>query len=124
VNVSSGSATRPSPGWTSYAASKAGVVQLTRSLALELDGTGVSVVAYNPGAMDTEMQERIRRTPAADFPRAEEYREMEREGRLRDPKDAARAITYLALATTERNGQALQFDDADLARAVEDALPG
>ena len=124
VNVSSGSATRPSAGWTAYSAAKAAVVQLTRSLALELEGTGVTACAFNPGAMDTEMQERIRRTPTSDFPRADEYRAAAREGRLLDPKAPARAIAYLVLAATERNGQVLQYDDEELRRTVESALPG
>jgi len=124
VNISSGAATRPSPGWTAYSASKAGVVQMTRSLAIELEGTGVTACAYNPGPLDTEMQERIRRLSTTDFPRADEYRQLEHEGKLRDPKDAARAIAYLSLPATLRSGESLQYDDADLARAVEAALPG
>jgi NAD(P)-dependent dehydrogenase (short-subunit alcohol dehydrogenase family) len=74
--------------------------------------------------MDTEMQERIRRASPSDFPRADEYREAAKEGRLVDPKAPARAIAYLALPTTERNGQVLQYDDEELRRAVESALPG
>ncbi len=124
VNTSSGTAAKPRPGWTAYSASKAAVVQLTRGLALELEGTGVTACAYNPGPMDTEMQERIRRTSSEDFPHAEEYRQLEREGKLIDPKIPARAIAYLALPSTRRNGQALQYDDPDLVRAVEAALPG
>jgi 3-oxoacyl-[acyl-carrier protein] reductase len=124
VNISSGSATRPSAGWTAYSAAKAAVVQLTRSLALELEGTGVTACAFNPGAMDTEMQERIRRTPASDFPRADEFRATARDGGLVDPKTPARAIAYLALPNTEQNGQVLQYDDEALRRAVERALPG
>ncbi|HEV8655033.1 MAG TPA: SDR family oxidoreductase [Candidatus Limnocylindria bacterium] len=124
VNISSGSATRPSAGWTAYSGAKAAVVQLTRSLALEVEGTGVTACAFNPGAMDTEMQERIRRTSPSDFPRAEEYREAAREGRLVDPKAPARAIAYLVLPSTQRNGQVLQHDDQDLHGAVESALPG
>jgi 3-oxoacyl-[acyl-carrier protein] reductase len=123
VNISSGSATRPSAGWTAYSAAKAAVVQLTRSLALELEGTGVTACAFNPGAMDTDMQERIRRTAASDFPRADEYRAAAREGRLVDPKAPARAIAYLSLPSTQQNGQVLQYDDEDLRRAVEGALP-
>ena len=122
VNISSGSATRPSPGWTAYSAGKAGVVQMTRSLGLELEGTGVTACAYNPGAMDTEMQERLRRMDASDFPRADEFRRMQREGQLIDPMQAARVVAYLALPSTQRNGQALQYDDPELQRAAEAAL--
>jgi 3-oxoacyl-[acyl-carrier protein] reductase len=122
VNISSGSATRPSPGWTAYSAGKAGVVQMTRSLGLELEGTGVTACVYDPGAMDTEMQERLRRMDVSDFPRAEEFRQLQREGRLIDPKRAARVVAYLALPTTQRNGQALGHDDPELQRAAEAAL--
>ena len=123
VNISSSSATRPSAGLTAYSASKAGVVHLTRSLALELEGTGVTAVAYNPGHMDTEMQARLRRHSTADFPRADEYRQLESEGKLIDPKRAARVVAYLTLPDTRRNGQALSSDDEDLAAAVDEALP-
>jgi len=122
VNISSGAASRPSAGITAYGASKAAVVQLTRALALELEGTGVTVAAYDPGHLDTDMQERIRRVSTADFPRADEYRQMQREGRLIDPKIAARVVAYLVLPATHRNGEALSFDEPDLARAAEDAL--
>jgi NAD(P)-dependent dehydrogenase (short-subunit alcohol dehydrogenase family) len=121
VNITSTSATNPGRGWTAYSAGKAAVVQLTRSLALEIEGSGVTACAYNPGPIDTEMQERLRRTNE-DFARADEFRQLQKEGRLRDPKRAARDVAYLVLATTERNGQHVQHDDAELARAVEAAL--
>ena len=123
VNITSSSATRPTAGATAYAASKAGVVQFTKSLALELESTGVTACAYNPGPMDTEMQEKLRRMSTADYPRADEHRQLEREGKLIDPRRAARVIAYLTLPATHRNGQALEHDDGDLARAVEEALP-
>jgi benzil reductase ((S)-benzoin forming) len=123
MNVSSTAATRPGSGLTAYSAAKAGVVQMTRSLALEIEGTGVTAVAYDPGPMDTEMQERLRRAVGEDFARADEFQQMQREGRLRDPKQAARDIAYLVLPATQRNGQALEWSDQDFARAVKAALP-
>jgi hypothetical protein len=68
------------------------------------------------------MQERIRRLSTEDFPRADEFRQMQREGRLIDPKIAARVVAYLGLPATQRNGEALRFDEPDLTRAAEDAL--
>lgn len=48
VNIASASATQPRPGMAAYAASKGGVVSLTRSLALDL-GPSVRVNAVAPG---------------------------------------------------------------------------
>jgi len=55
INVSSISATLGSPKAVGYAASKAGLEALTRSLAEELRGSGVFVAAVSPGSVDTDM---------------------------------------------------------------------
>ena len=96
---------------------------MTRGLALELEGTGVTANAFNPGYMDTDMQERIRRTSTADFPRSDEYRAAQREGKLSDPKVPARAVAYLVLPSTQRSGEALEWSDEALRRQVETAIP-
>ena len=119
VNISSSSAQRPSPVWTAYSAGKDAVDQLTRALALELEETGVTACALYPGYMDTPMQERIRRARVADFPRVEEFRELQRAGKLRDPHEPARAVAYLSSARAERNGQIVEFSDEALQREVE-----
>jgi NAD(P)-dependent dehydrogenase (short-subunit alcohol dehydrogenase family) len=96
---------------------------MMRSLALELDGTGVTANAFNPGYMDTEMQERIRRTSTADFPRSDEYRVAEREGKLKDPKEPARGVAYLVLPSTQRNGEHLEWADDALRGEMERIVP-
>lgn len=55
VHVSSDAAVEPYPRWGAYAASKAAQDQLSRVLAAELEGTGVRVLAVDPGEMDTKM---------------------------------------------------------------------
>ena len=55
VNITSPSATMPLPGQANYAASKAGLVGLTRALARELAPHGVLVNAVSPGMIDTDM---------------------------------------------------------------------
>jgi 3-oxoacyl-[acyl-carrier protein] reductase len=59
INMSGGGATAPLPNFSLYAVSKAGVIRLTDTLALELKGTGVRVNAIAPGAIDTRLQDEV-----------------------------------------------------------------
>jgi len=55
VHVSSDAAVEAYPRWGAYGVSKAAQDHLSRILAAELDGTGVRVLAIDPGEMDTKM---------------------------------------------------------------------
>jgi len=55
VNLSSVSGIRGRPGQANYAASKAAIIGLTRSMALEVADTGVCVNAVAPGFITTDM---------------------------------------------------------------------
>lgn len=55
VNVASAVALRGNAGQAAYAASKSGLVGLTRSLAREVGGRGITVNAVCPGVIETDM---------------------------------------------------------------------
>jgi NAD(P)-dependent dehydrogenase (short-subunit alcohol dehydrogenase family) len=84
VNITSDAAVEGYPGWGVYGASKAALEGLTRSWAAELAGSGVRILAVDPGDMDTDMH----RTAIPDADPAE----------LRDPADVAEAILRLVVA--------------------------
>lgn len=90
VNVSSAVALRGNPGQTAYAASKAGLVGMTRSLAREVGGRGITVNAVCPGVIETEMTgempEAVRERLIAETPA----------GRGGDPAEVAAIIRFLA----------------------------
>jgi NAD(P)-dependent dehydrogenase (short-subunit alcohol dehydrogenase family) len=55
INIISDAGINAYPGWGGYGASKAALEHASRTLAAELEGTGVRVFAIDPGDMDTEM---------------------------------------------------------------------
>ena len=59
INLSGGGATAPLPGLSAYAASKAAVVRLTETLAIEWAGDGISVNAVAPGALNTRLLDEV-----------------------------------------------------------------
>ncbi|MEM9781458.1 MAG: SDR family oxidoreductase [Pseudomonadota bacterium] len=60
VNISSGAASNPLEGWSSYCSSKAGAAMLTRAAHREVGGRGVNVIGLSPGTVATEMQRVIK----------------------------------------------------------------
>ena len=56
INISSQLAHKGGEGMAHYAAAKAGILGLTRSLALRGDGDNIAVNAICPGPLDTDMK--------------------------------------------------------------------
>ncbi|MEI7999335.1 MAG: SDR family oxidoreductase [Candidatus Omnitrophota bacterium] len=59
INLSGGGATAPLPFISAYAASKAGVVRLTETLAVECQAFKIDVNAMAPGALNTRLLEEV-----------------------------------------------------------------
>jgi NAD(P)-dependent dehydrogenase (short-subunit alcohol dehydrogenase family) len=88
VNVGSVSGIRPSPGTAAYGAAKAGLLSLTRSLAIEW-APRVRVVAVTPGLVATEHAEEH-------YPDFEAIAKTVPLGRFGSPEDVADAVLFLA----------------------------
>ena len=92
LNASSFAAIIPAVGGAAYAASKAAVLSLTRVLAGELGPWNVTVNAYAPGMIPTEMNHFAER-PEADQKRLLDTLTLRRWG---EPKDVANLLCFLA----------------------------
>ena len=105
VNVSSIVGIAGNAGQTNYAAAKAGVIALTKSLAQEVGSRGITVNAVAPGFIETEM--------TAHLPEAQRQRMLDHValGRAGTPEDVAAVIGFLCTpAAGYVTGQVLVVD--------------
>lgn len=90
INIASQLAIKGAPGLAHYCASKAGVIALTKALALEVSPLGVLVNAIAPGPINTPMTDRMsetwKRQKAAELPL----------GRFGNPEEVAPTAVLLA----------------------------
>ena len=89
INLSSVVGVVGNAGQVNYAASKAGIIGMTKSLAKELGSRGVTVNAVAPGFVQTDIRvlgEEMKESLQQTIPM----------GRLGDPEDIANAVAFLA----------------------------
>jgi 3-oxoacyl-[acyl-carrier protein] reductase len=105
INISSIAGLIGNAGQANYAASKAGLIGLTKTLARELASRGITVNAVAPGLIETDMttvlSDEVRQNILKNVPL----------GKLGEPEDIAGAVAYLASAEAKYiTGQVLTVD--------------
>ncbi|WP_261558611.1 glucose 1-dehydrogenase [Frankia tisae] len=97
------------PGISAYAASKAALRSMTRSLARELLPRKIRVNAVSPGPIDTGILDRSLPKEAAEQTKAQMTADnpMQRFG---DPDEVARAVAFLAFEATYTTGAEIAVD--------------
>jgi 3-oxoacyl-[acyl-carrier protein] reductase len=90
INITSVVGLMGNAGQVNYAASKAGVIGLTKSLARELASRNITVNAIAPGFIDTDM------TRVLPVEQKEALLKQIPAGRLGSPEDIAEAVAFLA----------------------------
>lgn len=97
INMSSVQGLQSMPGVGPYAASKGGLLSLTRNLALEYAGQGLRCVAICPGTIDSEMVRTAARAAGGDLDTLlARYGRTHPIGRIGTPEDIASACVFLA----------------------------
>ena len=105
VNIGSVSGLMGNPGQANYSSAKAGLVGLTKTIARELAGRGVTANVVAPGFIDTDM---TREMPEATLKQALAAVPMGRMGRA---EEVAKAVSYLCSTGADYvTGCVLQVD--------------
>ncbi|HEV2784879.1 MAG TPA: SDR family oxidoreductase [Solirubrobacteraceae bacterium] len=103
VNISSVVAERANPGQANYAAAKAGMLSLTRTIAREMARKGITCNAVTPGVIETDMTTDVADKLLAGVPA----------GRIGRPEEVAHAVSFLCSdGAAYVNGATLAVDGA------------
>lgn len=107
VNISSIVGVRGNAGQANYAASKAGIIGLTKSLARELGSRNITVNAIAPGFIETEMTAALPEKVVAEFLAQIPLK------KLGKPEDIANTVAFLASDEADYiSGQVIAIDGA------------
>ena len=111
LNISSGAASNPYPGWSNYCASKAALDMLSRTIGMEQRDlpNPVRIFSLAPGIVDTNMQKTIRGKSKEQFPLRDKFDKLYEENKLSKPDEVAKKIISLFSADLPSTG-----DIADL----------
>lgn len=115
VNVASGGGLRGMEDAHAYATAKAGVINLTRSMARAYGRDGVRSNVVAPGFVDTEMVAPVLESELNPFADEEGRFLVSPLGRPGTPEEIADAIYFMSVTATYCNGSVLTVDGGSLA---------
>ena len=105
INIGSIVGLKGNPGQSNYAASKAGIIGFSKSLALELGSRNIRVNVIAPGFIETEMTDNLSENII------ENWKNNIPLKRIGKPEDVANACIFLASDMSEYiTGQVIQVD--------------
>jgi len=88
LNITSGAAKKPISGWSVYCATKCAMRMFLDVLSLE-SSKDIKVVHFDPGVVDTEMQELIRKQPITEVPMVDQFIGFKEDSMLKKPSVTA-----------------------------------
>lgn len=107
VNIASSAGLRPMPFLGAYSVSKAGVIMLTKVLAVEWAGLKIRVNAVAPGIIETRFSEALWKNEAI----LEEVQKRQPIPRVGQPEEIASAVLFLASpASSYMTGEVMVID--------------
>lgn len=113
VNTASNAGMTGQPELPIYGATKAGIVQLTRTAALEYAREGLRINCVNPGLVWTPM---VQRQTVDNMEAVEKFTEEQPIGRLGEPEEIGEAVVWLCSdAASYVTGHAMNVDGGVLA---------
>ncbi len=112
INISSGAAYGIFPNLSSYATSKAALTHFTRCLAVEVERYNISVIAFNPGFVQTPMLQAAATSSEVDPLSREAFRQVIESGSARSIADVIPKLMYLAAGHADTlSGRFLDVND-------------